>query len=152
MYAIQVVEIEATTPKLRAAAVLFDCYRIFYGKLANLSLAKNYLRERLEAGESTVLLARLQDQWVGLCRLYRGFSSISCARTAIHLYVDDGHRSAGVGGALINYASAYARRVRAARVVLETAETNARVQALYDSLGFERSRGFWGYSLCLCPV
>lgn len=154
MSAVQVVEIDAASPELSAAALLFDRYRSFYGKPANLSLAQHYLRERLEAGESTVLLARLQDQWVGFCQLYRGFSSISCARTVIlnDLYVEDAHRSAGVGRALIDYASAFARRVRAARVVLETAETNVRAQALYESLGFERSRGFLSYSLCLCPV
>ncbi len=154
MSAVQVVEIDATSPALSAAAVLFDRYRSFYGKPANLGLAEHYLRERLEAGESTVLLARLQDQWVGFCQLYWGFSSISCARTVIlnDLYVDDGHRRAGVGRELIDHASAFARRVRAARVVLETAETNVRAQALYESLGFERARGFVSYWLCLHPA
>lgn len=154
MSAIQVVEIDATSPEFSAATVLFDQYRSFYGKPTDLSLAQHYLRERLEAGESTVLLARLQDRWIGFCQLYPGFSSLSCARTVIlnDLYVDDAHRSAGVGRALIDRASALARRVRAARLVLETAEINVRAQALYESLGFERSRGFLSYSLCLCPV
>lgn len=151
MSTVQVVEIDATGPELGAAAILFDRYRSFYGRPSNTSLAEHYLRERLMAGDSTVLLARHLDQWVGFCQLYRGFSSISCARTVIlnDLYVDDGHRSAGVGRALIDRASAFARRTGAAQVVLETADTNVRAQALYESLGFERSRGFVGYSLCL---
>jgi ribosomal protein S18 acetylase RimI-like enzyme len=154
MSTVQVVEIDATGPELSAAAALFDRYRSFYGRPSNPSLAEHYLRERLAAGDSTVLLARHRDQWVGFCQLYRGFSSISCARTVIlnDLYVDDGHRSAGVGRALIDHSSAFARRKCAAQVVLETAETNVRAQALYESLGFERSRGFVGYSLRLCPV
>lgn len=154
MSTVQVVEIDVTSPELSAAAVLFDRYRSFYGKPSNPSLAEQYLRERLAAGDSTVLLARHLDQWVGFCQLYRGFSSIACAHTVIlnDLYVDDGHRSAGVGRALIDHASALARQLRAARVVLETAETNVRAQALYESLGFERSRGFVGYSLCLHPA
>lgn len=154
MSTVQVVEIDATGPELGAAAVLFDRYRSFYGRPSNQSLAEHYLRERLAAGDSTVLLARHLGQWVGFCQLYRGFSSISCESTVIlnDLYVDDGHRSAGVGRALIDRASACARRVRAARVVLETAETNVRAQALYESLGFERTRGFVGYSLCLSPA
>lgn len=151
---VQIFEINAHSPELNSAAVLFDRYRNFYGKPANLSLAHSYLRERVAAGESTVFLARLQDQWVGFCQLYRGFSSIACVRTVIlnDLYVDDGHRGAGVGRALIAHVTAFARQARAARVVLETADTNTRAQALYESLGFERSRGFVGYSLCLCPV
>lgn len=55
MSAIQVVEIDATSPEFSAATVLFDQYRSFYGKPTDLSLAQHYLRERLEAGESTVL-------------------------------------------------------------------------------------------------
>lgn len=148
---IQVFEIDATSPELDSAAMLFDRYRNFYGQPANLSLARNYLRERLAAGESTVLLARLQNHLVGFCQLYRGFSSIACARTVIlnDLYVDDAHRSAGVGRALIAHLIAFARQSRAARVVLETADSNTRAQTLYESLGFERSRGFVGYSLGL---
>jgi ribosomal protein S18 acetylase RimI-like enzyme len=154
MSIVQVIEIDATGPELSAAAVLFDRYRSFYGKPSNPSMAEQYLRERLAAGDSTVLLARQQEQWVGFCQLYQGFSSISCTRTVIlnDLYVDEGQRSAGVGRALIDHAGHFARRMRAAQVVLETAESNVRAQALYESLGFERSRGFVGYSLCLCPV
>lgn len=154
MSAVHVVEIDATSPELSAGAVLFDCYRTFYGQPRDLSLAKRYLRERLEAGESTVLLARVRDRWVGFCQLYQGFSSIDCARIIIlnDLYVDDGHRGVGVGRALIDHARERGQRAHAVRLVLETAETNVRAQALYESLGFERARGFVGYSLCLQPT
>ncbi|TNF54239.1 MAG: GNAT family N-acetyltransferase [Burkholderiales bacterium] len=150
----QVIEIDARSPELGAASELFDRYRSFYGKPTNLGLAGHYLRERLAANESTVLLARLEDRWVGFCQVYRGFSSISCARTAIlnDLYVDPDHRSVGVGRALIAHVIAMCRQAGVALVMLETAETNSRAQALYEELGFERSRGFVGYSLCLCPT
>lgn len=146
---VQVLEASASSPELGAAATLFDRYRSFYGCPSDVGLAQRYLRERLESQESTVLLARLDDQWVGFCQLYAGFSSIACARTVIlnDLYVEEGNRGAGVGRALMAHVMKMAVQRLAARVVLETAETNARAQALYEALGFERSRGFVGYSI-----
>jgi len=154
MSTVQIVEIDAIHPEFSAAVVLFDRYRSFYGKPSNPSLAEHYLRERLEAGESTVLLARLQDQWVGFCQLYRSFSSIACARLVIlnDLYVEEGHRSSGVGRSLIAHARTLAQREHAARLLLQTEETNVRAQALYEAQGFERDSGFVNYSMCLCPV
>lgn len=151
---VQIFEIDARSPELGAAAALFDRYRSFYGKPTDLSLAHHYLLARLEANESTVLLARLEGQWVGFCQVYRGFSSIACARTAIlnDLYVDVDHRSAGVGRVLVTHVIEMARQERAAHVVLETAETNSRAQALYEKLGFERSHGFVSYSMSMCPA
>ena len=50
---------------------------------------------------------------------------------------------------MVVHAVGLARRSGAGQVVLETAETNARAQALYAQLGFERARGFVGYALRL---
>lgn len=154
MRTVEIVEMDASSAELDSAAVLFDRYRGFYGRPSNLPLAQHYLRERLQAGESTVLLARLEAQWVGFCQLYRGFSSISCASVAIlnDLYVEVGHRGAGVGRALIARAIELARQRHAACVVLETAVTNARARALYEQVGFQRARGFVGYSMGLRPA
>ena len=151
---VEIFEIDAHARELDAAALLFDRYRSFYGRPSNLGLARNYLRQRLEAHESTVLLARLEGQWVGFCQLYRGFSSISCTQTVIlnDLYVADGQRSAGVGRALIEHTVAIARQRDASCVVLETAVTNQRAQALYERLGFERQQGFVAYAMSLAPL
>lgn len=150
---VEIFEIDAHAPELDAAALLFDRYRSFYGRASNLGLAKDYLRQRLEAHESTVLLARLEGQWVGLCQLYRGFSSISCTPTVIlnDLYVADGQRSNGVGRALIAHTVALARQRGASSVLLETALTNEGAQALYERLGFERQHRFVAYAMALNP-
>ena len=42
-----------------------------------------------------------------------------------------------------------ARRRRAARLVLETAEANRAAQALYEDFGFVRAQGFFTYTLAL---
>lgn len=153
MPSVQVTELAATSPELSDAAILFNSYRCFYGCRSDIELCRRYLVERLEAGESTVFLARRQGRWIGLCQLYRGFSSIACARTVVlnDLYVDRAHRHAGVGRALIEKAREFARRIGAARVTLETAEDNVRAQAIYASLGFERSTSFVGYSWVVHP-
>lgn len=147
-------EITATSATLDAAAALFDRYRVFYGQPSNPELARRYLCERLQAGESTVLLARLHGEWVGFCQLYRGFSSISCTQTVVlnDLYVEEHVRGKGVGRALVAHVIEHARRQRAASVVLETAVTNLRAQSLYAQLGFERADGFTAYSMNLCAV
>lgn len=154
MHPITIHEIDATSAALDAAAALFDHYRAFYGRAANPDLARRYLLERLETGESDVLLALLHGEWVGFCQLYRGFSSISCTRSVIlnDLYVEEHVRTMGVGRALVTHAIERARQQRAASVVLETAATNLRAQSLYARLGFERAQGLVGYSMNLCPV
>lgn len=151
---IHVTEIDAQSPALSSAARLFDRYRRFYGQPTDLALAHAFLSARLKAGESTVLLARVNDQWIGFCQLYRGFSSVACARTVVlnDLYVEASHRSIGVGGALIARAQVVAEGDGARCLLLETAETNTRAQALYESMGFERSRGFVSYCLSLEPT
>lgn len=148
---ITVMTLKADSPELPAAAELFNQYRCFYGQPANLSLATRFLRERLQAGESVVLLAQQQGQWAGFCQLYRSFSSVACARTIIlnDVYVAQSCRSAGVGRSLVSSAVALARLEGAACVCLETAASNTRAQALYESLGFERASGFLSYALSL---
>jgi ribosomal protein S18 acetylase RimI-like enzyme len=151
---IHVTEIDAQSPTFSSAAMLFDRYRRFYGQPTDLALAHAFLSARLKAGESSVLLARVNDQWIGFCQLYRGFSSIACAQTVVlnDLYVEASHRSIGVGRALIARAQVLAKHEGARSLLLETAETNTRAQALYESMGFERSRGFVSYCLSLEPT
>lgn len=146
-----VIALDLESPELSAAAELFDQYRSFYGQPPNRALAMDFLRERLKARESTVLLAQQNRHWVGFCQLYRSFSSVACKRTVIlnDLYVDESCRGAGVGRVLIAHAVALAKEEGAGCLCLETAETNIRAQALYESLGFERSRGFLSYALSL---
>lgn len=148
---IKIFNIDAYGPELDTAALLFDHYRSFYGCPSNLGLAKNYLRQRLEAKESDVLLAQKGGLWVGFCQLYRGLSSISCTHSVIlnDLYVAEGQRSNGVGRILIEYTVKLARQRGASSVILETALTNERAQSIYERLGFKRQQGFVAYAMCL---
>ena len=63
------------------------------------------------------------------------------------LFVDEGVRRAGVGRTLMLAAQDFGRRAGAVRLDLSTARTNARAQALYESLGWQRDDVYLVYNL-----
>ena len=134
-----------------ALAPLFDAYRRFYEQPGDVALASAYLHERLERGESAILVAEAEGQLLGFCQMYPSWCSVAAARIFVlyDLFVDDGVRRAGVGRRLMLAAQDFARAAGAVRLDLSTARTNARAQALYESLGWRRDDVFLGYSLLL---
>lgn len=135
---------------LDALAALFDAYRQFYGQPPDPALARQWLRERLRFGESTVLLAKRAGSTVGFVQLYPMFSSVRTAKTWIlnDLYVDAGARRRGVARALLDAATAFAREDGAAGISLETSRDNAAARALYIAAGWREDATQW-YSLAL---
>ena len=69
---------KAGLPDLELVAPLFDGYRQFYSQPSDLPRAKGFLRERLERGDSVILLAVENDRGLGFTQLYPLLSSISC--------------------------------------------------------------------------
>lgn len=133
---------------LDALAALFDGYRQFYGQASDVALARQWLRERLRFGESTVLVAKREGAIVGFAQLYPMFSSVRTAKTWIlnDLYVDAGARRQGVARRLLNAAAAFAREDGAAGIALETARDNDAARALYRAAGWQEDATQW-YSL-----
>jgi ribosomal protein S18 acetylase RimI-like enzyme len=140
----------ATISDLDTAAPLFDAYRRFYSQPGDLPRAREFLRERLERDESTILLAHLDGAVVGFTQLYPLFSSVRTARLWIlnDLFVDEGARRKGVANALLDAAAQFARDNSAAALMLETARDNAPARALYRAAGWEEETTQW-YSLSL---
>ena len=139
----------AESRDLEAVAALFDAYRQFYEKPADLALARRYLNERFERRESVILVAEnAQGDIVGFTQLYPAFCSVLADRTYIlyDLFVTPRARGTGAGRALMEAAEAYARKAGAARLQLETAKTNKIGQSLYESCGWERDELFYVYS------
>jgi len=132
---------------------LFDRYRQFYGQPSDLARARLFLAERLDRGESVVLMAFDGDDAVGFTQLYPSFSSVRTARVVIlnDLYVDPARRRSGAGEALVRAAVTHAREEGAAGLVLQTAVDNTPAQALYERLGWTRETGFheYGFDLAL---
>jgi ribosomal protein S18 acetylase RimI-like enzyme len=139
---------------LDALAPLFDAYRRFYEQPGDIALASAFLDERLERGDSVIFVAEAEQQLLGFCQLYPSWCSVAAARIFVlyDLFVDEGVRRDGVGRQLMLAAQAFGRAAGAARLDLSTARTNARAQALYESLGWQRDDVFLTYSLSLEPA
>jgi ribosomal protein S18 acetylase RimI-like enzyme len=135
----------ATIEDLDDLAALFSAYLRFYGVQRDPSDARAFLRERLAAGESLVLLGRTADGTpAGFAQVYFTFSSLSLAMvwTFNDLYVAEAARGTGLGRALVREVCRRAAAAGALRVQGETAIDNHAAQALYASEGFEVQEGF----------
>jgi GNAT superfamily N-acetyltransferase len=137
----------ATMPDLPRVAELFDAYRQFYGQAPDPDGARAFLRERLQTGDSTVLIAERDRRFLGFAQLYPSFSSVSMKRVWIlnDLFVAPAHRRAGVGRALMAAAEDLARATAAKGLVLATQKTNATAKALYEARGWKVDDGFDHY-------
>jgi ribosomal protein S18 acetylase RimI-like enzyme len=143
---------EATILDLDILAPLFDAYRQFYRKPGDLELARRFLRDRLENGQSTVFLAIDTDGMAaGFTQLYPSFSSASAARIFIlnDLFVEPRFRRMGAGAALLAAARVFAQAAGAVRLTLSTEVTNESAQALYEACGWTRQTDFYVYNLSL---
>ncbi|WDE05948.1 GNAT family N-acetyltransferase [Thalassomonas viridans] len=133
-------------------AELFNLYRVFYQQQSNPELARQFIEQRLSNKESVIFYARGgKGQYLGFTQLYPNFSSVSAQRTWVlnDLYVLEQARGAGVGTLLLNRAKEHAVATGAKGIALETAESNIQAQKLYESLGYQKSSGFFGYFLTL---
>ncbi len=136
---------------LDALAPLFDAYRQFYDKPADLPLARRFLQERIERKESVIFLAETDGSPAGFTQLYPAFSSVSAARSFIlnDLYVREEQRRHGIARSLLRAAADFGRAERAVSLSLSTAIHNHQAQALYAGLGWVRDGDFLSYNLAL---
>ena len=154
---------QAVLADLEPAAVLFDAYRRFQGRAADLPAARDFLRERFEHGQSVVFLAhgaahggggpqageapregRPEGEPLGFAQLYPSFSSVALARVFIlnDLFVAEAGRRKGVASALLAAVEAHAWAHGACRVTLNVAHGNLEGQALYRARGWTQDAQF----------
>lgn len=139
----------ASLADLDAATRLFEGYQAFYLRVHPEGAIRAFLAQRLERGDSVVLLAWQGDRAVGFTQLYPSFASLSLAPSWIlnDLFVDPSARGQGVALALMDAVRQLARGNGAAEVFLQTAQDNAPARALYESLGYTRDEHYLVYSL-----
>lgn len=134
-------------------APLFDAYREFYEQPSDPALARAFISERLERGESVIFVAERNGRPVGFVQLYPLFSSTSPRPRRLwllnDLYVAPEARGSGVGHALMARARRLAEETDACGLELATARTNQMAQRLYESLGYRRDDLFLRYELGL---
>lgn len=142
----------ANVDDVPALAPLFDAYRQFYEQPADLEKAHTYLTARLEAEESTILIARDDaGEPLGFTQLYRTFCSVTAAPIWVlyDLFVAPKARRQGIGRILMEAAQSFGAQSGAAWMKLETAHTNLPGQALYESLGWKQDKDFRTYTFTL---
>jgi ribosomal protein S18 acetylase RimI-like enzyme len=143
---------EARSADLPALGKLFDEYRQFYKLPTNVDKATGYLKARLAAGDSVVLVATDEsEQLLGFTQLYPTWCSLLAAPVYVvyDLYVAPSARRGGIGRALLEAAAERGRRDGKLRMTLSTAKTNLNAQSLYESLGWERDDEFYVYNLSI---
>lgn len=143
----------ATMPDLDLVAPLFDAYRQFYHLPPDLPLARSFIADRLQRGDSTIYLAEEQGVALGFVQLYPLFSSTAAVPGPLwllnDLYVIPDARGRRVGHALMQQARALGIESGARGLFLQTARDNATAQHLYESLGYHRDDHFLVYELDL---
>lgn len=125
---------EATLNELMPLALLFNDYRVFYGKKSDIDGAIKFLHERLSKNESKIFIALSdKDEYVGYVLLYPLFSSVQMKPLWLlnDLYVRPNFRGQGFGEALIEQAKDLAKITNAYGLMLETAKTNIQGNNLY---------------------
>jgi ribosomal protein S18 acetylase RimI-like enzyme len=141
----------AGLPDLDAVAALFDAYRQFYEMPADAARARAYIAARMQKKESVILVAENGaggGPITGFCQLYPSFCSVLAEPilTLYDLYVRPDARRSGAARALMLAAERHATEAGAARMDLQTAESNRPAQALYESLGWTRDTVFRVYT------
>jgi ribosomal protein S18 acetylase RimI-like enzyme len=142
----------AQSQDLAAVAELFDAYRQFYAQAPDIKRATEFIQQRLQRQDSTILVAlNAEDSIVGFCQLYPSFCSVIAAPIAVlyDLYVTSQQRQSGAGKTLMQAARAYAETQGWARLDLTTAKDNFKAQKLYESQGWIKDEVFLSYNLNL---
>ena len=142
-----------TAAEIELVAPMFDAYRQFYGRPADLDGARRFLSDRLIRGESVIFAVIEDGRALGFTQLYPSFSSVSMRPIWIlnDLFVAPEARRRGVGTRLLTAARELAERTGAVRLTLSTAVTNAAAQAAYQRDGWVRDSTFYQYEYHL-PV
>lgn len=138
---------EATEADLDAIVPLFDRYRVFYGQQSDTELARNFLGERLKAGDSKIFVGQCGETICGFIQMYPSFSSTAAATIWVlnDLFVEPDTRGSGIATALLTQAVDHAKATGAHHLELATARDNVPARELYEKLGWIRDEVFVHY-------
>ena len=130
---------KALTGDVETLTSLFNEYRMFYKKQADIEHAKDFLLDRIMNDDSEIFLCFNDDnKMVGFVQLYPLFSSTRMRKLWLlnDLYVKAEYRFHGYAAQLIDKAKELCRLTNACGIMLETAKDNAAGNHLYTKTGF----------------
>ncbi|MEL6848166.1 MAG: GNAT family N-acetyltransferase, partial [Bacteroidota bacterium] len=128
-----------------------DGYRQYYQQASDPAAARAFLHARISHLQSVIFAAEKAEAGAlaGFVQLYPSFSSVKMKRLWVlnDLFVSPDFRRQGVARLLMQAATEWARASEAAGLMLETEVSNTKAQALYESLGYEKSVAYHTYYL-----
>jgi len=147
----KIIILKADISDIEPVANLFDAYREFYGKSKDIALSIQFINDRMNSNESSILLAKIKGEYVGFTQLYPFFSSVRATRLMVlnDLFVYPEYRGKGVAKRLIESAVELAKSEGCGGLILETTEDNIHAQSLYEKLGWAEESGIKHYSFDL---
>ena len=130
----------ATAGDAKGIAKSFDDYRVFFGEPSDLSLAQDFIADRLHHTESVIFFAQTpEERCVGFAQLYPSFSSVSAGRVWIlnDLFVTESARGMGIGTKMLGEIKAFGSDSNAKSILVETTSSNTGAQKLYETTGYQ---------------
>ena len=132
---------EAKLSDLKNLSVLFNSYRMFYGKESDIRVAEEFLRSRIENKDSKIFICEFNNELSGFVQLYPIFSSTRVSKYWLlnDLFVDINKRGKGYSKLLIERSKELVIESKACGMMLETEKSNNIGNMLYPSTGFKKN-------------
>ena len=132
---------EAKLTDIKNLSILFNSYRMFYGKNSDLNVAEEFLRSRIEKKDSKIFVCDFNNELSGFVQLYPIFSSTRVSKYWLlnDLFVDIKKRGKGYSKLLIERSKELVIESKACGMMLETEKSNDIGNMLYPSTGFKKN-------------
>ena len=132
---------EAKLSDLKNLSVLFNLYRMFYGKESDIRVAEEFLKSRIENKDSKIFICEFNNELSGFVQLYPIFSSTRVSKYWLlnDLFVDINKRGKGYSKLLIERSKKLVIESKACGMMLETEKSNDIGNLLYPSTGFKKN-------------
>ena len=130
---------EVKTSDLDQLSILFNSYRIFYGKESNIDISKKFLESRISNKDSKMFICEVNNILTGFVQLYPLFSSVRVSKYWLlnDLFIDSEFRGKGYSKLLIDRAKELVLESGACGMMLETEKSNKIGNSLYPKTGFK---------------
>ena len=132
---------DAKLSDLKNLSVLFNSYRMFYGKESDIRVAEEFLKSRIENKDSKIFICEFNNELSGFVQLYPIFSSTRVSKYWLlnDLFVDIKKRGKGYSKLLIERSKELVIESKACGMMLETEKSNDIGNMLYPSTGFKKN-------------